>query len=238
MSNDVGREKKSIREDILAAIKSGQVKMRPKWHFVLKAVLAVLGVLILLLTIFYLASFIIFILRQTGILFVPVFGPQGWYAFFAHLPLFLIILLIIFIIILELLVRHYSFAYRRPLLYSVLGISILAAIGAFAVANSSFHGGMSKYAEKNRETFVGRFYGEYGRPRFRDVHRGMIIEMINSGFTMRNRREEVLTIIISRRTRLPLGADFSSGDIVVVFGPRDGNLVQAFGIQELEGEGE
>jgi len=236
MSNNVGKDQKSIREDILAAIKSGQVKMRPKWLFVLKASLAVIGVLILLLTILYLASFIIFILRQTGVLFVPVFGYQGWYAFFAHLPLFLIILLIMFIVILELLVRNYSFAYRRPLLYSVLGISILAAIGAFAVANSSFHGGMSKYADKNRETFVGRFYGEYGRQRFGDVHRGIIMEMINNGFTMRNRREEVLTIVVSRRTRLPLGADFSSGDIVVVFGPRDGNEVQAFGVQEIEGE--
>ncbi|MBU3925377.1 hypothetical protein KJ854_05615 [Patescibacteria group bacterium] len=68
------------------------------------------------------------------------------------------------------------------------------------------------------------------------MHRGQITTMNNNGFMMRNRREEILTIVVSRRTRLPLGADFSRGDIVVVFGSRDGNLVQAFGIQEIEGE--
>lgn len=234
------KNQKSIKKSILATIKSGQVKMRPRWLFFLKAALAVLGAVILFLTVLYLASFIIFALRQTGVLFVPAFGLQGWFAFFTHLPFFLICLLMIFIAVLELLVRHYAFAYRRPLLYSALGILALVVIGGLALANTSFHGGMSKYAEKNRETFVGKFYREYGRQRFPDVHRGMIVEMVNNGFMMRSAdsfmardiREEVLTVIISRRTRLPLGADFYKGDIVVVFGPRNDNAVQAFGIQK------
>lgn len=231
-------KQKLIKESILSTIKSGQLKMRPRWHFIFKAILAVLGAIILFLTVLYLASFIIFMLRQTGVLFVPAFGWQGWFAFFIHLPIFLICFLIIFIVVLELLVRHYAFAYRRPLLYSAIGIFVLAGLGALALANSSFHGGVSKYADNNKETFVGKFYVEYGRQRFTDVHRGIIIEMISNGFMMRNRREEVLTIVVSRRTRLPFGADFSNGDIVVVFGPRNGNLVQAFGIQEIEGESE
>jgi len=225
--------KKSIKEDILSTIKSGQLKMRPRWQFILKAILAILGTVIVFLTILYLASFIIFVLRQTGVLFVPVFGMEGWFAFFAHLPFFLIFLLVIFIVVLELLVRHYAFAYRRPLLYSAIGIFVLAAAGALILVNSPFHGGMSKYAENNRETFFGKLYSEYGQQKFKDIHRGIIIDMMNNGFTMQNRRQEVLTIVISRRTRLPLGADFSAGDIVVVFGPREGNLVQAFGIQEI-----
>lgn len=229
-------KQKSIKENILTTIKSGQLKMRPKWQFFLKAVLAIVGAVIVFLTILYLASFIIFALRQTGVLFVPIFGPEGWLAFFTHLPFFLIFLLIIFIVILELLVKHYAFAYRRPLLYSAIGIFVLAALGALIVANSPLHGGISKYADENKDSFVGKFYEDYGQPRFQDVHRGVVIETINNGFTMKNRRQEVLTIVVSRRTRLPLGADFSIGDIVVVFGPRTGNMVAAFGIQEIGGE--
>lgn len=225
-------QQKTIKENILATIKSGQVKMTPRWHFVLKAVLAVLGAVIIFLTVLYLASFIIFVLRQTGVLLVPAFGWPGWLAFFTHLPLFLIFLVIIFIIVLELLVRHYAFAYRRPLLYSALGIFILAVAGAVALANSSFHGGMSKYADDNKDTVVGRFYVQYARPTFIDVHRGMIINMINNGFMMKDRRQEVITIVVTRQTRLPMGADFSIGDIVVVFGDRDNDVVQAFGIQK------
>jgi hypothetical protein len=118
----------------------------------------------------------------------------------------------------------------------VLGISILVFAGALAVANSSLHGGLSKYADRNKDTFVGRFYGDYGRQRFIDVHRGIITNTISNGFLMINRRDETLTIIINRRTRLPFGADFSVGDMAVVFGHRDGNVVQAFGIQEVEGD--
>lgn len=224
---------KTIKEHILETIKTGQVKMRPKWHFALKAALVVLGAAIIFLTVLYLASFIIFALRQTGVLFVPAFGIEGWFAFFSHLPFFLIFLVIIFIAVLELLVRNFAFAYRRPLLYSAFGIFVLAVCGAIVLANSSFHGGMSKYADDNRDTFVGKFYGDYGRPKFTDVQRGMIIEMADNGFMLRNKRKEVLTIVVTRQTRLPLGADFSNGDIVVVFGPRDGVLVQAFGIQKI-----
>ncbi|MBU4141685.1 hypothetical protein KKE99_02325, partial [Patescibacteria group bacterium] len=90
------KNQKSIKESILSVIKSGQVKMRPRWHFVLKTALAAFGVIILVLTVLYLASFIIFVLRQTGVLFVPAFGLQGWFAFFTNLPIFLIGLLIVF----------------------------------------------------------------------------------------------------------------------------------------------
>lgn len=228
-------KQKTIEKSILATIKSGQLKMRPKWHFAMKAFFAALGGIILALTVLYLASFIIFALRQTGVLFVPAFGWEGWFVFFTHLPVFLIGLLAIFIIILELLVRHYAFAYRRPLLYSAAGIFVLVIVGALAVANSSFHGSVSKYAEENEKTFVGKFYVDYGRQRFSNIHRGMIIEMINNGFTMKDKREEILIVAINRRTWLPFGADFANGDIVVVFGPRDGGLVQAFGIQKICG---
>ncbi len=228
-------EEKTIKESILATIESGEVKMRPRWHFMLKTILASLGVTILALTILYLASFIIFVLRQTGVLFMPAFGSEGWYAFFTHLPFFLICLLVIFIFILELFVRHYAFAYRRPLLYSAMGIFILATIGSLMVLNTSLHSDVSKYADENEETFVGKFYVEYERQRFADVHRGMIIEMDSDGFMMRNRREENLTIIVSRQTRFPTGADFSLGDIVVVFGHREGDGVQAFGVQKVCG---
>lgn len=224
---------KSVKENILATIKSGQVKMRPRWHFVLKAFLAAFGAIILLLSILYLASFIIFALRQTGVLFMPAFGFEGWYAFFTHLPAFLLLFLVIFIIILELLVRRYSFTYRRPLLYSALGIFVLVIAGALAVENSSLHRGISKYAENNEETLTGKFYHEFEQQNFRDVHRGMVVEMINSGFMMSDRRKEILTIIVTPRTRLPYGADFSQGDFVVVFGDRDNGIIRALGIQEV-----
>lgn len=208
--------------------------MRPKWHFVFKAFLAAIGVIILLLALLYLASFILFILRQTGVLFVLVFGSPGWHAFFVSLPWLLIFLLFVFIVILEILVRRYSFAYRQPLLYSAIGIVIFVLIGGYIVAVTPLHGRLFMEAERNKLPFVGQFYREYGQQRFRDIHRGIITEIIQNGFVIKNRRGEMLTVMITRRTRLPLGADFSEGDLVIVFGNRDDDTVKAFGVQEVD----
>ncbi len=229
-------KQKTIEENILATIKCGRLKMRPRWHFALKAMLVALGGVILALTVLYLASFIIFALKQTGVLFMPAFGMQGWLAFFTHLPVFLIFLLIIFIVILELMVRHYAFAYRRPLLYSAMGILVLAIAGVYILEKASFHKSIFKQTEKENGSFTGMMYREYGRQRFIDVHRGYIMEINQRGFLMNNQREEILTIIVTRRTRLPYGADFSNGDMVVVFGHRNNDAIQAVGIQEVEEE--
>ncbi len=220
----------------MEAIKAGRVKMRPKWHFVLKAVLAALGGILLLLAVLYLTSFILFILRQTGVLFVPVFGFGGWHIFFTSLPWLLIFLLMIFIIVLEILVRRYSFAYRRPLLYSAAGIALLAIIGGYIVAATPLHGKLFKNAERGNLPFAGRFYREYGLQRLQNVNLGIIIEITNEGFLIQNRRNDILRVIITPETRFPLGTDFAENDTVVVFGERDDGAVRALGVRKVGDE--
>ena len=105
---EYNENKKSVSEQIVETIRSGGVKMRPKWHFALKTILALTGAVILLLTLIYIASFAIFMLRQTGVLFAPTFGFRGGYVFLRSLPWLLISLLVVFIVVLEILVRHYS----------------------------------------------------------------------------------------------------------------------------------
>ena len=70
------QKKDSIKEGVLKAIADGQVKMHPKWQFVTKTVLLIVGAVLLALTILYLVSFIVFVLRRTDIWFVPGFGPS------------------------------------------------------------------------------------------------------------------------------------------------------------------
>lgn len=226
-------DKKPIQEKILQAIRSGRVKMRPKWRFVLHAALIVSGAILLLLALLYLVSFAVFSLRETGAWFVPAFGPRGWYAFLRAIPWFLIAVSLVFIAILETLVRRHSFAYRRPLLVSVCGIVLVVAIGSFIAGQAHFHGRFFRYAEGNRLPFAGRFYRAFGERHFRDVHAGTITALGGRGFVMEDRSGEALTVAITPRTRLPFGMDFSAGDAVVVFGERDDHTVQAFGIRRV-----
>lgn len=237
MNNEAN--KKTIQDHILEAAKSGRVRMRPKWHFVLKAALGLVGGVMLVLVLVYLSSFIIFVLRRTGVLFAPGFGSRGWYDFFASLPWVLILLAVVFIVILELLVRHYSFAYRRPLLYSVLGIVLVVFAGGIMLEHTPLHGRLFRYARENRlPPPMGHFYRGFGMQRFNDVHRGTVVSSTDRGFIMEDVRGETSTVVISPRTRLPLGADFAVGDTVVVFGEQDGTAIRAFGIREVDAEPE
>ena len=72
-------------QHILETIKARHIAMRPKWHFVLKSSLKVLGIIMLFLTIIFMASFILFVLRATGVLFVPLFGFRAISLLFALL---------------------------------------------------------------------------------------------------------------------------------------------------------
>ena len=138
-----------------------------------------------------------------------------------------------FVIILEILVRRYSFAYRRPLLYSVAGVTLLVIVGGYVVAGTSFHGRMFRYAERNELPLVGGFYREYGHQRFRNIHKGLVEEAAENKLVIKDRRGEILTVLMTPETRLSSGADFLKGDLVVVFGNRDDHTVRALGIRKI-----
>ncbi len=229
--------KLGIEENILQAIKEGQLKMRPRWHFVLQGILVAIGGFIVAAALLYLISFIIFMTQKTGVWFVPSFGLLGWYEFLYSLPWVLIVLIIAFILILELLVRRYSFAYRRPLLYSVLGLTVLVLCGGVVVSQTTLHQKLFHIAEKGHLPFAGPMYRDVGHRRLDKVHRGMVTLIMKDGFQMETERQEPYRVVIVPQTRLSRGARIERGDMVVVFGPSDHNTIIAIGIQELSEPG-
>ena len=229
------KEEQNMERDVMRAISSGEVKMRPRWQFVLQAALLGVGAVIVLFALLYLVSFILFVLHQTGAWFVPNFGPPGWFAFFRRLPWVLITLAFIFIVILEVLVRRYAFAYQRPLLASVLWIVGIVLVGGATISVTRFHNQLFAVARRNSLPVIGGMYQQFGMPRFDDIHRGVVLQMTNGAFLLQEDDGDTSTIIITPGTRLPLGDGFAVGDTVVVFGPPgiDG-IIPAFGIQQVQ----
>jgi hypothetical protein len=220
---------------ILDEIKNKHVVMRPKWHFVLWSTLAIVGGICMWLTVIYLVSFIFFILYYTGVWFTPALGSRGWYIFFRSLPWLLILLLFVFVIILEVLVRTYAFAYRRPLLYSVGIILLIIFLAGSIVSRTSFHRQLFTYAEKNRLPFAGQLYRSFGQQHFKEIHPGTITKFNPHGFDIKNRPGEILTIIITPETRFLEGRNrLSIGNTVVVMGQRRENIVEAWGVKKVD----
>jgi len=224
----------SVSSKIEEAIKSGQVKMRPRWHFILKTVLAISGALFALLTILYLASLIIFILRLSGAWFAPAFGIGGIYIFLSHLPWLLVFLAVVFITVLELLASRYSLAYRQPLLYSALVIIILSILGGYGLERTELHGRLADYAEKDQLPFAGQIYRNFNRQRFNDILRGEVSSTTDEGIIIKNRNNEYLNIIFTPQTRFSGKNDFKFGDFVVILGDRDDQNIQAKGVSAIK----
>lgn len=224
-----------IAEKILNKLKNGQVKMRPKIYFVLKAGLIILGTLIVALFTLFLISFISFTLRANGILVLPIFGFRGFGAFFSSLPWLLIVAAALLIIILEILFKHFAFAYRRPILYSVLGILIIVVIGTFVIDKTPFHSGLFDRAREGRLPVFGPVYrGFGGMQRPNNAQFGIVTEINNEGFIIKTRDEQILNVIIGENTRLPFGRDIKKDDAIMVLGEKNDSTIRAEGVIKIE----
>ncbi|MBS3903087.1 MAG: hypothetical protein KGZ30_04600 [Anaplasmataceae bacterium] len=229
--------KNCARHGVMQIIEEGKIAMKPRWHFVLKTSLVILGGILITLALLYLTSFIIFILWYTGAWFVPIYGVKGLISFLLAAPWLLVALVVVFLWILEILFRHYSFAYRRPLLYSTLSVLGLVLVGGFTVAQTSLHENLLEQARRDRLPVAGPLYRSFGLGNISDIHRGVIDQMIDDGFIISNRRNESVEVQLTPQTRFPFGTDFETGDFVVIFGERNNGQVTALGVQKV-GDGE
>jgi len=223
---------KSFSERIMQSIEKEKVHMLPKWHFILRISLLVVGTILASLSLLYLVSFIIFALRQNGSWFAPQFGLEGWGILFVSLPWILIIGSIIFVIIVGVLVKKYSFAYGRPLLYSALGIISLASIGGFLIALSPFHSELLSQAEERKLPIAGPMYRQYTHQYPHRVIVGRIIEKIPNGFNLRDQEYQVIMVEITPRTILPPHG-LSIEEMVIVMGDKKDSSIKAIAIKPL-----
>lgn len=212
-----------IKKNILGKIERGELYMRPRWQFVLKGILALVGIGIMALTVLYLMSFIFFALRQSGLFFIPVFGLYGVQTLLFAAPWFLILLALIFIVVLEILVRKYSFGYQKPLLYTMFGVIAFSLFGTYALAQSGLHEHLDRYAQRDMLPVVGPMYRNYGMGKLPNVHAGFISETTEDGYILENRRGERFLIHVTENTQMPYGREFEEMEHVIVFGDGDGD---------------
>lgn len=224
----------AIRDAIFNKIKKGEVKMKPKIFFVLKTTMAILAVFAVALVILYLISFIVFAMRASGAWFLPGFGFMGIKIFAGALPWLLIIIAVILIAVLEILVKYFSFAYRRPLLYSLLGIIIIALIGSFIVDRARIHPGLFSRARENRLPIAGPFYRGYGMPSLRNAHQGIVSGVTENGFAMKDINGDMVTVIITPQTRVSPDTDIRENSKVIVLGEIKNGTIEAAGIREID----
>ena len=233
MSDD---HKKNITLEVQEKIQSGKLKMKPKAFFVLKSTLYIVGTLLILCFTLYLVSFIFFILRANGIMDLSRFGFRGFGIILVSLPWFLIILTLILVIVLEILGKHFSFVYRWPLMYSLLGVVLVVLTFGALVGQSRIHYSVLTRAEDRSLPFAGSMYRHYGMIHMKDAHIGTVVHFATSTIQLQDRAGKSYTVIIGPEVRYPLGNGIVEDDIIMVIGGVDEDTIQAVGVRKIEGD--
>ncbi len=219
---------------IMNAIKKGEVRMRPRWHFALLTTLTVSGVVIVGLTLLYATSLAVFLLRDSGALFATDFGQRGWFELLRMLPWFLFLFILVFVVALEVLVRRFAFVYKKPLLTSSLAILTFIVVAGVFISLTPLHRGFMFSARHGQ--LPAPFEMLFAPPPPPDLYRGTIVDVGPSTFTLSDEgRVGTTTFVITPRTRLPYGSNFKVGERVVVIGDTNASgTVRAFGVREID----
>jgi hypothetical protein len=149
------------------------------------------------------------------------------------LPWMLIGFAALFMIILEVLVRRYAFAYRRPLVYSVVTIMGVVVAGGFFVAATPLHHSLFISAQQHHFPLGEPLYRHFGEQEFSNIIRGRVVATTTDGFIVNNRMGMPLQVFVASTTQFPYGREFMPGQMVVIFGDRSSTTVQAIGVRTI-----
>ena len=160
-----------ILNNIEKLVKENQIKIIPRSHFMLRTgVMSVAGFLVLL-AIIYALSLVIFLARRNG---PPTVGLGDVLFNLDVLPMLIIIFSIVGMVLIEILSRKYTFAYRLPSLVLFLFIIIFVSAVSVLVDRMMFHDRMHDILMRNRFDNLDKMYQ---RPFVRGQKEIKIIQM-------------------------------------------------------------
>ncbi len=222
----------NLKQAVMDTIKTGNVSMHSKMHFIIRGTLLVAGFILLLAVSLFLVSFVVFLLRTNGLLGIAHFGMDGLASLLFSLPWLILLLVILVFITLELLASHFSFVYTRPLVYSILGGSIVIVCGGVLIAHSTIHEQMFRLNEIRPIPGINYIYKQA-----LVTPEGVLIGIISSSsasfidITARNGSSTRVAVI--EKTRRP-PIPFTAGDSVVVMTKKENGVITAIGIRPIE----
>lgn len=229
-------EKNSISQNVLEQIHSGKIKQTSRAYFIFRLGLFVTAVAVLALLVIYIASLVFFGLRSSGAWFAPGFGLSATRAALLVVPWVLVGCVVVAIVLLELMVKHFGFAYRRPAVYSVAGIVVLVLIAGYALALTPLHRALYQQAHGPRPPFWSAMYKGLDAGPGQPLHAGFVDGLDEQSFLLNAREGVDFRVHVTLGTRLPLERELREGDFVLVFGPTHEDIIQAERVQFVPDE--
>jgi len=219
--------------ELIKKIESGEIKMRPKYYFLVRDGLVMLAALAIFAISALLVSLIYFALRESDVFILPHFGTAGFRIMIAVFPWIPVVIALILTFCLSLVLQKYSFAYRRPLLYlPLLVITILIASGV-VIGQTPLHRNVREFSHRNHTAFVEPLYNSFQGIGNGNVTIGQIVSTNPNQLQIISDDQNSYTIMISGQTQFPFGDDFVDNEHVAIIGNRSGNTINAIAIRRL-----
>lgn len=232
---------KSIREDVLAKIKKEQISMHSNTYFVLQMIaLAAVAIAVLTISVF-LCNFIFFAIHESGSDEFLGFGNRGILFFLQAFPWWLFVIDIALIMLLEWLLRKFRFGYKAPILYLLLAIVVVTFSAGYTVEHATiFNSFLRDRAHEHRlPSPLNDIYEHAERP-FSGARGGACrctVTAVEGSIIYANDVDigttTSLVITVPPGNPHATTTGISVGDVIFVAGDRDGNTIEAFGINKL-----
>jgi hypothetical protein len=230
--------KTTLSDKVIGEIKDRQVKMKPRFYFVFKTVFFVVTLVFVFLAIVFLVSFILFVVQGNGTWFLFGFGWPGIRMFLAYFPWILALIALAFLVLMEILIHRLGFAYRRPLIISLVGVLCIGLVTGIFVATTPLHEGAFQSAQESTLPVAGALYRNYGVMPTENLFSGVVSEPINENdFSIET--PEGQNVKIQMSTSTSFGQDIikqkvEKSDPVMIMGEKKGSEIRAFGVHKFE----
>ncbi len=211
----------NLENKILTDIKSGRLKLRSRYIFLVeKFSLGSIFILSLILIVFFL-NLVLFYIRATGNLEYLSFGIDGLSAFLESFPYLLVISLIIFILIIGYFIKKNNLVYKLPFKYTALILLFIIILGSSALAYTDIANSLEQHVYKSEENipFLKSFFNCSHHANNRGVM-GIIQEVKPDELYIKT-PHGFLTINLSE---YQIQQDFKVGQFIMAIGTRNKNF--------------
>jgi hypothetical protein len=230
-------DKNSLKEEILNKIKHDEIKMKSKFHFVFRIAAFVFFLILIFVGIIYFLSFIFFVVfKMNSGSALMGFGFRGIESILSAMPWVLILIVLFFVVIFEVMLTRFKFAYRRPIIYSLLIIIVLFFGLSFCIHHTSFHTNLFMLNKERGLPALGPLYEQYQRMDFKNVYCGIVTAISDTGFEIRWIDNPAVEFEVSVPPDFTKHKTLETGDVVILIGKRNDTVINLIDLTEIESE--
>jgi hypothetical protein len=103
-------------------------------------------------------SLMLFVLSRYGFMYMPFFGFMATVKALSAIPLLLLFATIVLLVLIEIISRQYTIAFKRPLVVTLLSITSFAAVVSYIISQTGIHEYIHSYAKLHRLDMMSRAY--------------------------------------------------------------------------------